>query len=198
MMSQLMRFNGGKTFKHRCPLGSLVLLRNRKFCRRIFFKGRLEMQPAFPPCGWIFWWSRPENLVRVGNTTVVVVEGLPKYWPPTPSPPGECVPPAFGGAEGHTRWVERGWGINSSEDARHCSVLYICKYLVVVLLLHRWSMFGGQAWTRPLLQAGRRPWEQPTSTEVIRFFISNPFSTYQLIDGLMEWNKLLFIQCPWL
>ncbi len=24
----------------------------------------------------------------------------------------------------------RGWGVNSSEDARHCSVLYICKYFV--------------------------------------------------------------------
>jgi hypothetical protein len=23
-----------------------------------------------------------------------------------------------------------GWGVNSSEDARHCSVLYICKYFV--------------------------------------------------------------------
>jgi hypothetical protein len=38
--------------------------------------------------------------------------------------------PAFGAGGGHTRWVERGWGVNSSEDARHCSVLYICKYFV--------------------------------------------------------------------
>ncbi len=37
-----------------------------------------------------------------------------------------CVyPPAFGAGGGHTRWVERGWGVNSSEDARHCSVLYM-------------------------------------------------------------------------
>jgi hypothetical protein len=28
--------------------------------------------------------------------------------PPPPSPPGECVPPAFGAGGGHTRWVERG------------------------------------------------------------------------------------------
>ncbi len=27
--------------------------------------------------------------------------------------------------------LERGWGIKSSEDVRHCSVLYICKYFVV-------------------------------------------------------------------
>jgi hypothetical protein len=53
----------------------------------------------------------------------------------TPHPlTGECVPPAFGAGGGHTRWVERGWGFNSSEDARHCSVLYICKYFVVLWL----------------------------------------------------------------
>jgi hypothetical protein len=31
---------------------------------------------------------------------------------------------------GHTRWVERGWGGSILEDARHSSVLYICKYFV--------------------------------------------------------------------
>jgi hypothetical protein len=41
------------------------------------------------------------------------------YHPPTP---------AFGARVGHTRWVERGWGVNILEDVRHCSVLYICKY----------------------------------------------------------------------
>jgi hypothetical protein len=48
--------------------------------------------------------------------------------PHPPTPPGECVSPAFGAGGGHTRWVERGLGVNSSEDARHCSVLYLCKY----------------------------------------------------------------------
>jgi hypothetical protein len=55
--------------------------------------------------------------------------------PPTPSPPGECVPPALGAGGGHTRWVERrgggGGGVNILEGARHCSVLYICKYCVI-------------------------------------------------------------------
>ncbi len=56
---------------------------------------------------------------------------LPKYWLPTPSPPpGECVPPPLMRGGGHTRWVKRGWGANSSEDDRHWSVLYICKYFV--------------------------------------------------------------------
>jgi hypothetical protein len=27
--------------------------------------------------------------------------------------------------------VERGWGVNSLEDARHCAVLNICKYFVL-------------------------------------------------------------------
>jgi hypothetical protein len=40
------------------------------------------------------------------------------------------LPLAFGAGGGHTRWVERGWGVNSSEDARHCSVLYVCKHFV--------------------------------------------------------------------
>jgi hypothetical protein len=48
--------------------------------------------------------------------------------PPTPSPPGECGCGGAGG--GQARWVKRGWGVNILEDARHCSVLYICKYFV--------------------------------------------------------------------
>ncbi len=48
-----------------------------------------------------------------------------------PSPPGECVSPAFG-AVGRTHSLG-GDGVGdqySSEDARHCSVLYLCKYFV--------------------------------------------------------------------
>jgi hypothetical protein len=55
--------------------------------------------------------------------------------PPPPSPPGECVPPprlAFVAGGGHTRQVERGWGINILEDARHSSVLYLYRILFVV------------------------------------------------------------------
>jgi hypothetical protein len=49
---------------------------------------------------------------------------------PTPRRPASVSSPVFGAGAGHTRWVERGWGVISSEDARHCSVLYICKYFV--------------------------------------------------------------------
>jgi hypothetical protein len=48
--------------------------------------------------------------------------------PPPPHRPATVYTPAFGAGEGHNRWVERGWEVNSSEDARHCSVL--CKYFV--------------------------------------------------------------------
>jgi hypothetical protein len=54
--------------------------------------------------------------------------------PPPPHRPASVHHPAFSAGGGHTRWVERGWGVNSSEDARHCSVLYICKYFVVGMM----------------------------------------------------------------
>ena len=41
---------------------------------------------------------------------------------PPPHRPASGYPPAVGAGGGHTRWVERGWGVNNSEDARHCSV----------------------------------------------------------------------------
>ena len=45
--------------------------------------------------------------------------------PPPPHRPASMYPPpAFGAGGGHTRWVERGLGVNILEDARHCSVLY--------------------------------------------------------------------------
>ena len=54
--------------------------------------------------------------------------------------PGECVPPAFGAGGGHTRWEERGWGVNILEDARHRSVLY-CTYVSTLWILY---IFGGR------------------------------------------------------
>ncbi len=48
-----------------------------------------------------------------------------------------CTSPAIGGGGGHTRWVERGWGVNILEDARHCSVLFICKYFVIHIHKHQ-------------------------------------------------------------
>ncbi len=53
-------------------------------------------------------------------------------FPPPPSPPGECVPPAFGTGGGHTRWVERGQGANILENTRRSSVLCIFQYFVGV------------------------------------------------------------------
>jgi hypothetical protein len=59
----------------------------------------------------------------------------------TPHPltaPRVCTPP--GGGHRHTRWVKRGWGVNSSEDARLCSVLYICKYIWDNMTVCEWLM----------------------------------------------------------
>jgi hypothetical protein len=54
---------------------------------------------------------------------------------PPPSPPGECVsPPLLRGEDTLSGWRGR-WGVNILEDARHSSVLYICKYFVVQTLL---------------------------------------------------------------
>jgi hypothetical protein len=55
--------------------------------------------------------------------------------PPTPSPPGECVPPPLvRGEDTLARW-RGGWRVNICvEDARHSSVLYICKYFVALTL----------------------------------------------------------------
>jgi hypothetical protein len=52
--------------------------------------------------------------------------------PPPPHPPHRrrvCTP-VFGAGGKNTRWVERGWWVNILEDARHSSVLYVCKYFV--------------------------------------------------------------------
>jgi hypothetical protein len=47
-----------------------------------------------------------------------------------PSPPGECVPSRFWcGERTHSLDGEGGGGANILEDARHSSVLYICKVL---------------------------------------------------------------------
>jgi hypothetical protein len=66
----------------------------------------------------------------------------------------------FGAGGEHTRWVERGWGVNSSEDARHCSVLYIhvCKYFVLPPLSFQPPL--------PLTQRLIRPIKEPGSQEV--------------------------------
>ncbi len=52
--------------------------------------------------------------------------------PPGPSPPGECVVyplPLVREQDTLAGW-RGGRGVNILEDARHSSVLYICKYFV--------------------------------------------------------------------
>jgi hypothetical protein len=55
---------------------------------------------------------------------------------PPPHRPASVYPLAFDAGDGHTRWVERRWGVNILEDAGHYSVLYIFKYFVYLRIKH--------------------------------------------------------------
>ncbi len=44
-------------------------------------------------------------------------------------------PPLVRGEDTLAGWKGGGWGVNILEDARHCSVLYIRKYFVMIPLL---------------------------------------------------------------
>jgi hypothetical protein len=43
-----------------------------------------------------------------------------------PSPRRVFTPPPVGGGGGHTRWAERGWGVNILEDERH-RIASVCQ-----------------------------------------------------------------------
>jgi hypothetical protein len=51
-----------------------------------------------------------------------------------PSPPDECVPPPLVRGEDTLAGRRGGGGVNIEEDARHSSVLYICKFFVIVTI----------------------------------------------------------------
>jgi hypothetical protein len=55
---------------------------------------------------------------------------------PPPPPSGHCVPPLVRVEDTFAEWRE-GWGVNILEDARHSSVLHICKYFVVLVKIRR-------------------------------------------------------------
>ncbi len=68
---------------------------------------------------------------------------LPKYWPPPRHRPASVYPPRLVRGEEDTLAVWRGGGGDILEDARHSSVLYICKYSE----LHPFSLFNQDGWT---------------------------------------------------
>jgi hypothetical protein len=45
-------------------------------------------------------------------------------------------PPLVRGKDTLAGWRGGAWGVNILEDARHCSVLYICKYFVHSMPFH--------------------------------------------------------------
>jgi hypothetical protein len=63
-----------------------------------------------------------------------VFQNIENIEPPPPHRPACVYPTAFGAGEDTLAGWRGGGGVNSSEDARHCSVLYICKYFVDKLL----------------------------------------------------------------
>ncbi len=44
--------------------------------------------------------------------------------PPTPHRPASVYTPTFGAGRGHTRWVERGWGVNTVVQKTPYTALY--------------------------------------------------------------------------
>ncbi len=60
---------------------------------------------------------------------------LPKYWPP-PHPPHHpaSIPRLWCAGRTDSLGGEGGWGFNILEDAKHSSVLYVCKSFLVYLI----------------------------------------------------------------
>jgi hypothetical protein len=56
--------------------------------------------------------------------------------PPPLNRPASVYPPPLVRGEDTSRGGEVGWGVNILEDARHSSVLYICKYFVADIILY--------------------------------------------------------------
>jgi hypothetical protein len=94
---------------------------------------RPRYRPVTPSCRTtyvkFFHSSRREIILQEANPMSGVFQNIDP--PPPHCPASVCTPPPFGAGGGHTRWVERGVGVNILEDARHSSVLYICKYFVI-------------------------------------------------------------------
>ncbi len=65
-----------------------------------------------------------------------------KILTPTPHRPASMYPPPLVHGEDTLSGWSGGWGVNNLEDARHCSVLYICKYFVVSTILYACGIEG--------------------------------------------------------
>ncbi len=115
------------------------------------YRGREE--ETLSKCGTFVWLeSQSTYIYRVQSS----VWRLPNYWPPTPSPPSECVLPCTKGGERgvvHTRQAVRGWGVNSSEDARHwIGLLQYNPSTVRIVGSIGWRVWVRQKETQPDVQ----------------------------------------------
>jgi hypothetical protein len=100
-----------------------ALLASKEEIRRLFVPP--ELAPQIPLIVERLYCKRP--ILWLASSKILT--------PQPPSPPGECVPPAFGAGEDTLAGWRRGWGINILEDARHSSVLYIRKYFVPQIIV---------------------------------------------------------------
>ncbi len=96
--------------------------------RAQFFRRFLAAQTNYDFC--------PNSLLAM----LLSVEGLyckrliqsSKILTPHPLASVYCVPPRLWCGGRTNSWVERGWGVNILEDARHCTIFYIRKYFVLL------------------------------------------------------------------
>jgi hypothetical protein len=63
--------------------------------------------------------------------------------PPPPDRPASVYPPPLVRGEDTLAGWRGGWGVNILEDARHSSVLYVCKYFVLMVIALKVVAAGG-------------------------------------------------------
>jgi hypothetical protein len=98
-------------------IGRNCLLGNRKKIAKFLMRTFTCHSTFLYASRVLYYVSIPSDCAGLrAQSTYITVRGqsyfsrLPKYWPPSPSPPGECVPPAFVAGGGQTRRAERGMG----------------------------------------------------------------------------------------
>jgi hypothetical protein len=115
--------------------------------------------------------------------------------PPSPSPPGECVPPPprlWCGGGTHSLGGKGGWGVNILEDVRHSSVLYVCKFFVgeTMIILKGERLLGGSCRQE---EVGRRA---NFNRKVFRNFTSKTKGTHAEPIYTYKIEKYISLVCP--
>ncbi len=115
---------------------------------------------------------------------------------PPPSPPGECVPPPLVRGEDTLagwRGVGVGGGVNILEDARHSSVLSVCKYFVRSAHPGRMARGCPALWCRPPPHHHRITWTFPWSG----WWQPSLYTYSQLWSEKAIWKHILLVSALW-